>query len=154
MHFAIPSPDETYIAVANQNGKLFERIDTDYATNAFFLNPAAMIDLAACTTPNGLSCRQPGVRPDDAPICPIVDATSRYVFVTLRGGGLFVVDAKQTPMQIVAEYDVDTVHPNGCLGVQVREKMYVDSGADVNALTLRLIPDDDDDDEAEHRDED
>ena len=41
---------------------------------------------------------------------------SRYVFVTLRGGGLFIVDAKATPMQIVAEYDIDTVHPNGCLG--------------------------------------
>ena len=31
-------------------------------------------------------------------------------------------------MQIVAEYDIDTVHPNGCLGVQVGDKMYVDSG--------------------------
>ncbi len=50
------------------------------------------------------------------------------MFVTLRGGGLFVVDAKSTPMQIVAEYDLETVHPNGCLGVQVDQKMYVDSG--------------------------
>ena len=50
------------------------------------------------------------------------------MFVTLRGGGLFVVDAKATPMQIVAEYDMDTVHPNGCLGAQVGDKMYVDSG--------------------------
>ena len=31
-------------------------------------------------------------------------------------------------MQIVAEYDIHTVHPNGCLGAQVGEKMYVDSG--------------------------
>ena len=53
VHFAIPSPDETYIAVANQNGKLFERIDTDYATNTFVLNAAAGINLATCTTPNG-----------------------------------------------------------------------------------------------------
>lgn len=128
VHFAIPSPDETYIAVANQNGKLFERIDTDYAANAFHLNPAATIDLAGCTTPNGLPCQAAGLRPDNSPICPIVDASSGYVFVTLRGGGLFVVDARTTPMQIVAEYDVDTVHPNGCLGVQVRDKMYVDSG--------------------------
>ena len=30
-----PSPDETYVTVANQNGKLFERILTDYATNTF-----------------------------------------------------------------------------------------------------------------------
>jgi DNA-binding beta-propeller fold protein YncE len=128
VHFAIPSPDESYIAVANQNGKLFERIDTDYATNAFVLNTQATINLLTCTTPNGAPCQAPALRPDNAPICPIIEATSRYVFVTLRGGGLFVVDAKSTPMQIVAEYDLNTVHPNGCLGAQVDQKMYVDSG--------------------------
>jgi DNA-binding beta-propeller fold protein YncE len=128
VHFAIPSPDESYIAVANQNGKLFERIDTDYTTNAFVLNTQAGINLATCTTPNGVPCQDVVIRPDNAPICPIIDATSRYVFVTLRGGGLFVVDATHTPMHIVAEYDLDTVHPNGCLGAQVGEKMYVDSG--------------------------
>jgi hypothetical protein len=123
VHFAIPAPDESYIAVANQNGKLFERIDTDYATNSFALNTGAMINLLTCLTPNGVACEDPTIRPDNAPICPIVESTSRYVFVTLRGGGLFVVDAKSTPMQIVAEYDLDTVHPNGCLGVQVDQKM-------------------------------
>jgi DNA-binding beta-propeller fold protein YncE len=128
VHLALPSPDESYIAVANQNGKLFERIDTNYATNSFVLNTAAGIDLANCTTPNSFPCQDVGIRPDNAPICPLIDATSRYVFVTLRGGGLFVVDATHTPMQIVAEYDIDTVHPNGCLGVQVGDKMYVDSG--------------------------
>jgi hypothetical protein len=128
VHLAQPSPDESYIAVANQNGKLFERIDTNYATNSFVLNTGAGINLATCTTPNGVPCEAAAIRPDNAPICPIIDATSRYVFVTLRGGGLFVVDATQTPMQIVAEYDLDTVHPNGCLGVQVDDKMYVDSG--------------------------
>jgi DNA-binding beta-propeller fold protein YncE len=128
VHFAIPSPDETYIAVANQNGKLFERIDTDYGTNTLTLNSSATIDLANCITPNDVMCQLADVRPDNAPICPIIESTSQYVFVTLRGGGLFVVDAQQTPMQIVAEYDIDTVHPNGCLGAQVGEKMYVDSG--------------------------
>ena len=128
VHFAIPSPDETYIAVANQNGKLFERIETHYASNQFTLNTAAGLDLANCTTPNGVACQQAGIRPDNAPICPIIEATSQYVFVTLRGGGLFVVDAKQTPMQIVAEYDINTVHPNGCLGAQTGDKMYIDSG--------------------------
>jgi len=128
VHFAIPSPDETYIAVANQNGKLFERIDTDYSTNSFVLNPLATANLLTCTTPNGLPCQASSIRPDNAPICPIIEATSRFVFVTLRGGGLFVMDAKTTPMQIVAEYGIETVHPNGCLGVQVGDKMYVDSG--------------------------
>jgi len=125
---AIPSPDETYIAVANQNGKLFERIDTNYSANAFVLHAGATINLVTCVTPNGVPCQDPGTRPDNAPISPIVESTSRYVFLTLRGGGLFVVDAKSTPMQIVAEYDVDTIHPNGHLGIQVDQKMYVDSG--------------------------
>jgi DNA-binding beta-propeller fold protein YncE len=128
VHFAIPSPDQTYVAVANQNGKLFERINTDYATNTFVLDTAAGIDLANCTTPNGLPCQDSLLRPDNAPICPVIDSTSQFTFTTLRGGGLFVIDARQTPMQIVAEYDRDTVHPNGCLGAEVRGKMYIDSG--------------------------
>lgn len=128
VHFAIPSPDETYVAVANQNGRLFERINTDYAANAFTLDVSAGIDLANCTTPNGLPCQDPVLRPDNAPICPIIDSTSRYSFVTLRGGGLFVVDSAATPMRIVAEYDQTTVHGNGCLGAEVPGKMYVDSG--------------------------
>ncbi len=128
VHFAIPSPDQTYVSVANQNGKLFERIDTNYSTNSFALNQAATINLLTCTTPNGVSCELAGIRNDNAPICPIIDSTSRFSFVTLRGGGLFVVDSKSTPMQIVAEYDKDTIHPNGCLGAETGGKMYIDSG--------------------------
>ena len=128
VHFAIPSPDETYVAVANQNGKLFERINTDYTTNTFVLDAAAGLNLATCVTPNGAPCQDPVLRPDNAPICPVIESTSRFSFVTLRGGGLFVVDSTTTPMQIVAEYDRNTVHPNGCLGAEVPGKMYIDSG--------------------------
>ena len=128
VHQSFPSPDETYVAVANQNGKLYERINTDYNTNTFVLDPAATIDLATCTTPNGVPCQDPVIRPDNAPICPIIESTGMLNFVTLRGGGLFVIDAKATPMRIVAEYDKSTIHPNGCLGAQVGNKMYVDSG--------------------------
>ncbi|MGB2715149.1 MAG: hypothetical protein WBC51_13285 [Vicinamibacterales bacterium] len=127
VHFAIPSPDETYVSVANQNGKLFERINTDYATNTFTLDPAATINLATCITPNGVPC-QFALRPDNAPICPIIDSTSQYTFMTLRGGGLFVVDSTATPMKIVGEYDTTTVAANGCLGAEVPGKMYIDSG--------------------------
>jgi len=128
VHQSFPSPDETYVAVANQNGKLYERINTDYSTNTFVLDHAARIDLATCTTPNGFPCQQAEIRPDNAPICPIIESTGVLNFVTLRGGGLFVIDAKATPMRIVAEYDKSTIHPNGCLGAQVGNKMYVDSG--------------------------
>jgi DNA-binding beta-propeller fold protein YncE len=127
-HMSSPSPDESYVTVANQNGKLLERIRTDYATNTFVHEVAATLNLAACTTPSGLPCEAPGLRPDNAPICPIPESTSRFVFVTLRGGGLFVVDAQATPMAIVGEYDTSTVHGNGCIGAEVPGKMYIDSG--------------------------
>ena len=127
-HMATPSPDGTYVTVANQNGKLFERIWTDYATNTFMHETGATLNLATCTTPNGLPCQDPAIRPDNAPICPITESTSRYTYVTLRGGGLFVVDSRATPMQIVGEYDVNAVHGNGCLGAEVPGKMYIDSG--------------------------
>jgi len=127
-HMATPSPDGTYVTVANQNGKLFERIRTNYATNTFVHETAATLDLASCTTPNGIPCQDPTLRPDNAPICPITESTSRFTFVTLRGGGLFVVDSRATPMQIVGEYDTRVVSGNGCLGAEVPGKMYIDSG--------------------------
>ena len=127
-HAAVPSPDGSYILVANQNGKLLERIDSDFTTNSFVFNPAATIDLASCTTPNGIACQHPLLRPDNAPICPVVGGSSSRSWVTLRGGGLFVVDPKQTPMRIVAEYDRVTVHPNGCGGAEAASHMYLNSG--------------------------
>ena len=80
-HAAFLTPDDRHILVANQNGKLLERIDTDYTTNTYVHATAATIDLANCTTPNGFPCQDPVLRPDNAPICPIVESTSRYVFV-------------------------------------------------------------------------
>jgi hypothetical protein len=127
-HAAFPSADGRYAIVANQNGKLLQRISTDYGSGTFSLDEAATLDLANCTTPSGAPCQAPGIRPDNAPICPIVDSSSRYSFVTLRGGGLLVVDIRSTPMRIVAEYDQATVHGNGCGGVETRGKMYIDSG--------------------------
>ena len=127
-HMATPSPDGTYVTVANQNGKMFERILTDYASNHFIHDTAATLNLATCTTPSGLPCESPLLRPDNAPICPITESTSRYTFVTLRGGGLFVVDSRAPKMEIVGEYDQTIVHGNGCLGAEVPGKMYIDSG--------------------------
>ena len=96
-HAAFPAPDDTYILVANQNGKLLERLDVNYTTNTYTLNPDATPNLAECITPNGVACQVDSVRPDTAPICPIIDASGRLGFITLRGGGLFVVDPTQTP---------------------------------------------------------
>ena len=132
-HAAYPSPDGRYVVVANQNGKLLQRISTDYASDTFTLDNGATLDLATCRTPSGALCQddgvtQVGVRPDNAPICPVVDSGSRLAFTTLRGGGMFVVDATATPMRIIAEYDRATVQPEGCGGIQTRGKMYINSG--------------------------
>lgn len=56
------------------------------ATNTFVLISAATVNLAACVTRNGVACQDAAIRPGDAPICPIVESTSRYALVMLRGG--------------------------------------------------------------------
>jgi hypothetical protein len=125
-HAAQPTPDDSYILVANQNGKRLDRITTDYATNTFVLDDT--LDLANGMTPNGVP-REFAGRPDNAPILVVPDATSTLAFVTLRGGGLFVVDPTTTPIEILAEYDNTTVHANGFGGVEANGRMYINSGA-------------------------
>lgn len=127
-HAAFPTPDDRYVVVANQNGKKLERIRTDYAAGVFAQEPAATLDLAGCTTPNGAPCQAAGIRPDNAPICP-VPLQNGQVVVTLRGGGMFVVDATATPMKIIAEYDRANIAGNGCGGAIVQDTLFVNSGA-------------------------
>ena len=140
-HAAVPSNDQTFIVVANQNGRLLQRINTNYATNTFTLDNAATINFATCTTPSGAACQDAVLRPDARPICPVIDSCDRFTFVTLAGGGLFVVDPNTTPMSIVAEYDKATVHPDGCGGIQANGQMYINSGgaleADLYSFPLR-----------------
>ena len=133
-HAAFPSPDGSYILIANQNGKRLERIDANFATNTFTHNTAATLDLATCRTPGNMPCQNAAVRPDNAPICPVISDAGDLAFVTLRGGGLFVVDPRATPMRIVAEYDMATVKGNGCGGAQVAAQMFVNSGGRPAAL--------------------
>jgi len=126
-HAAWPTPDDRALLVANQNGKLFERIWTDYATNAFTLDTAATLDLANCTTPNGVAC-QGALRPDNAPISPFVASDNGPAFVSLRGGGLFVVDHSQTPMRIVGEYDNTAIAANGYGMIEAGGKVFLNAG--------------------------
>jgi DNA-binding beta-propeller fold protein YncE len=132
-HAAVPSPDGRFVVVANQNGKLLQRVRADFGAKQFALETAATLNLATCTTPSGARCEDDGqtqtnVRPDNAPICPVFESSGRLVFVTLRGGGLFVVDPTATPMRIVAEYGRASVRGNGCGGVQTDGKMFINAG--------------------------
>jgi hypothetical protein len=113
-HAIWPSPDDSYLLVANQNGKKLERIQTDYANDTFYQEPLATLNLATCTTPNGLPCQDPALRPDNAPICPYVPSNGFPAYISLRGGGMLAVDPRTSPMQIVAEYDTEHIPRDGC----------------------------------------
>jgi hypothetical protein len=128
-HAAWPTPDQRHLIVANQNGKKLQRIATDYPNGSFTLEDEATIDLAGCTTPSGAACQDSELRPDTAPICPRTTSDGAFTFVTLRGGGMFVVDHNETPMRIVAEYDRSVVDDNGCGEMEAAGRMYVNSGA-------------------------
>ena len=127
-HAVWPTGDDQFVLVANQNGKKFERIRTDYANNLFAQEPLATLNLAGCMTPNGLPCQDPLLRPDNAPICPFTASDNGPAFVSLRGGGMFVVDWRTIPMSIVGEYDRATVPANGCGFVEAKGWVYANGG--------------------------
>jgi hypothetical protein len=127
-HAATPSPDDAFILVANQNGRHVERIAADWAGGRWTLDTLAALDLASCTVPGGAPCQSPATRPDNAPVCFVYDASGDRAWVTLRGGGLVVIDARATPMRVVAAWDSATVHGNGCGGGRSGGRVFVTSG--------------------------
>lgn len=150
-HAAFWTHDGTAIVVANQNGKLLERIDVTYdadgAITSAVHRTAATLNLLSCTTPSGRPCQSntplsdldpaylgPDNRPDNAPICPVLTDTDR-AYVTLRGGGLFIVDVRATPMSIVAAYGNDRIGRDGCGGVQRGHKVYLNGGTGTTATS-------------------
>ena len=87
-------------------------------------------------TPNGI-CKEnecaegsndnPAGRPNNVIICPITSDNDN-AYITFGGGGLLIADLKTTPMQIIAEYDKQTVNGAGCGGVQVGNEMWLNAG--------------------------
>ncbi len=141
VHAAWPTPNQKMAIAANIIEKKFVRIWTDYAAHTFSFDPEKDVV--------NLALLEGGERPDTSPICPITESSSRYAFVTLRGGGLFVFDVTTTPMSLVATLNNNEIHPAGCGGIQVDETMYVNSGGgwpvaplsyDVYALDLSKLP--------------
>jgi hypothetical protein len=120
VHAAWPTPDQKMAIAANMAEKKFIRIWTDYRDHKFGFNESQDV--------MSLSALEGAERPDATPVCPITENTSRYAFITLRGGGLLVVDVTETPMKVVAKLDNQQVHPAGCGGIQVGNTMYINSG--------------------------
>ena len=140
-HAAWPTPNQKMAITANIADKKFIRIWTDYAAHKFSFDPEKDV--------LNLALFEGGERPDAAPICPITESTSRYAFITLRGGGLLVVDVTLTPMKVVGTLDNNQVHPAGCGGIESGGTMYINSGGgwpvaplsyDVYALDISNLP--------------
>lgn len=140
-HAAWPTPNQKMAITANIADKKFIRIWTDYAAHKFSFDPDKdVLNLASF---------EGGERPDTAPICPITESTSKYAFITLRGGGLLVVDVTVTPMKVVATLDNNQIHPAGCGGIESGGTMFINSGGgwpvaplsyDVYALDISNLP--------------
>lgn len=116
-HHAEASPDGAFIVVANQGGKRLARIRADFAAERFTYNRADDLNLAAM---------EDAAHPDNAPICPLV--VGGKVYMTVRGGGLYVVDYRATPMRVMKAYGIVDVAPAGCGGAVVGDKIYINSG--------------------------
>ena len=96
----------------------------------------------AATTPNGVPKQDAALRPNNTDICPIAGSEGK-VYVTLGGGGMFVVDYTVTPMAIVGEYDNTNVHAAGCGGIESGGEMYMNTGTpgpDISEFTVYRFP--------------
>ena len=160
-HMSFWTPDGTKLIVANLGAKLLERIDYDQAADTFTFNKAATLDLVGgrdltamaaradstlpagrvsgayanfqtMHTPSGALKEGPG-RPNNVVVCPIPSSTSRHVYVTFGGGGLFVVDVTTEPMSIVAEYTNDVISGAGCGGAEGGGFMHLNAGVSASA---------------------
>ncbi|RCJ16168.1 hypothetical protein A6S26_33895 [Nostoc sp. ATCC 43529] len=175
-HMSTVSPDGTKILIANQSGRMLERVDIQKNTagqvTGFNYNADGSIDMVggtgrvlnqpiavdvnlgdniSCTvtgqvadgqsssTPNANPKQAAGVRPTNTVICPIISDNSQHAYVTLGGGGMFVVDITTAPMKIVAEYDLNVVHAAGCGGQSADGFMMLNTGTsapNVSEFTL------------------
>jgi DNA-binding beta-propeller fold protein YncE len=116
-HHAMASPDGRLIVVANQGGRRLARVRADFAAERFTYDRGEDLNLGVLEEP---------AHPDNRPICPVLHG--RKVYVTLFGGGLYVVDYTSTPMRVLRAYGRDQVAPAGCGGMVVGDRIYVNSG--------------------------
>ena len=107
--------------MSNQNGKKLARIHSDFASETFRYDASEDLNLGALENPN---------QPDNAPICPMMYVGGgAKAYVTMRGGGLYVVDTLASPMAVLKEYPKDQIAAAGCGGIEHAGAVYVNSGS-------------------------
>ena len=174
-HMSYFTPDGTRLIISNLAAKLLERIDYDAEADTFTFNKAATLDLvggrdltaweaeADSTLPDGRvsgtyhnfqttytpsgALKEGPERSNNVVVCGRPSSNNRHAYLTLGGGGLFVVDITTEPMSIVAEYTNDVVSGAGCGGEEGGGYMHVNAGvsasgagADDSVFVLYAFP--------------
>ncbi len=104
-------------------GSIIGDYDTDKGLND--LTPNGFCKENGCSSgPDGNA----GGRENNLPICPIPSKNDN-AYVTLGGGGLFVLNIKTTPMTIEGEYGRAIVNGAGCGGAQAKNRVFLNAGA-------------------------
>jgi len=127
-HAAWPAANMRMALGANIAEKKLVRIWTDYANKKFTIKDSDIVNLTSMESGQDV--------PDVAPICPVTDNRSQFVFVTFRGGGLAVFDITSNPMFLVGTLGRDAIRAAGCGGVQLGSYMYLNSGGGWPATPL------------------
>ncbi len=116
---------KVYLGTNSQGNPLLGSISGSYEEADFGnLTPNSICKENECTESSN---NQPAGRPNNVIICPITSKNDN-AYITFGGGGLLIADLKSTPMQIIAEYDNQTVNGAGCGGVQVGNNMWLNAG--------------------------
>jgi DNA-binding beta-propeller fold protein YncE len=129
-HAAMPSPDDTMIAAVDPADQSLTRIQADFVNETFtFDETNDVLDLSQFASQVGT----PFVRP----ICPIFSTNSQKLYVTLAQGGLLVIDMRfdgrnfNDPTRLIKAFTPAEIEPNGCGGIIVGNKIYINSGRHV-----------------------
>ena len=116
---------KVYLGTNSQGNQMLGSISGSYDEADFGnLTPNSICKENQCS--EGAENKSAG-RPNNVIICPIISDKGN-AYITFGGGGLLVADTKTTPMQIIGEYNNQTLNGAGCGGIQVENQMWLNAG--------------------------
>lgn len=114
------SPDGEIALVSKQADMKIGVIETDYENEEFSYDADDDLDLGALQGPDF---------PDNRPRCALFPREDRTAYVTPSGGGVFIVDANESPPRIVKSFTSGEVTQSGCGAVTHGGKLYLGWGS-------------------------
>lgn len=121
VHDVTPSPDGRIALVSKPMDKKLGVIETDYETETFTYRRRDDLDLGA---------REGKRFPDSQPVCALFPRDDAIAYVTLKGGGMYVVNAAGTKPRVIRAYGAGKVTASGCGGTSKDDKLYLGWGSE------------------------